>query len=103
MPAARGVGLFIRRSKWPSLTGQIDNGNFRRIAPDRSRPACSPAAGVLILVPIVALMWVGSYAKEGPEALGLPVLLLVPAAVGVHRRRLHLAGLRADPQRAPRR
>ncbi len=30
------------------------------------------AAGVLLLIPIIALMWVPSYAKEKPELWGFP-------------------------------
>ncbi len=30
------------------------------------------AAGVLLLIPIVALMWVPSYAKTDPELFGFP-------------------------------
>jgi membrane protein implicated in regulation of membrane protease activity len=30
------------------------------------------AAGVCLLVPVVALMWVGSYAKETPRLGGIP-------------------------------
>jgi hypothetical protein len=30
------------------------------------------AAGVCLLVPVVALMWVGSYAKETPKLGGIP-------------------------------
>ena len=30
------------------------------------------AAGVLLLIPIVALMWVGSYAKATPKLGGVP-------------------------------
>jgi hypothetical protein len=30
------------------------------------------AVAVLVLVPIVALMWVGSYAKEDPKLWGFP-------------------------------
>ena len=30
------------------------------------------AAGVLLLIPIVALMWVPSYARTEPELLGFP-------------------------------
>jgi len=29
-------------------------------------------AGVLVLIPIVALMWVGSYSKATPELWGFP-------------------------------
>jgi hypothetical protein len=30
------------------------------------------ACAVLVLAPIVALLWVGSYAKDGPELWGFP-------------------------------
>ena len=30
------------------------------------------AAGILLIIPIVALMWVGSYAKDTPELGGVP-------------------------------
>ena len=30
------------------------------------------AAGVLLLIPIIALMWVPSYTREDPELLGFP-------------------------------
>ncbi len=30
------------------------------------------AAGILLAVPIIALMWVSSYAKKGPELAGFP-------------------------------
>jgi membrane protein implicated in regulation of membrane protease activity len=30
------------------------------------------AAGVCLLIPVVALMWVGSYAKETPRLAGIP-------------------------------
>jgi hypothetical protein len=30
------------------------------------------AAGICLLVPVVALMWVGSYAKETPRLGGIP-------------------------------
>ena len=60
-------------------------------------------AGVLVLIPIVALMWVGSYSKETPKLWGFPFfywyqLLWVFIAVG-----LHLPGLPAGAQRPPRR
>jgi membrane protein implicated in regulation of membrane protease activity len=29
-------------------------------------------AGILLLIPIVALMWVGSYARETPRLWGIP-------------------------------
>ena len=38
-------------------------------------PAVTPErvlAGISLLVPIVALLWVSSYAKTGPEAGGVP-------------------------------
>lgn len=30
------------------------------------------AVAVLVLAPVVALLWVGSYAKKGPELWGFP-------------------------------
>ena len=32
-------------------------------------------AGVLLAIPIIALMWVGSYAKEGPALGGFPFFI----------------------------
>ena len=32
-------------------------------------------AGVLLAIPIIALSWVGSYAKEGPELGGFPFFI----------------------------
>ena len=29
-------------------------------------------AGILLLIPIIALMWVGSYARETPRLWGIP-------------------------------
>ena len=48
---------------------------------DRSdRPECAPptnkaliaVASVLLAIPIIALLWVGSYARETPKLLGFP-------------------------------
>jgi hypothetical protein len=42
---------------------------------DRGRqlpPGVMVAVAILVLAPIVALMWVGSYAKDGPRLLGFP-------------------------------
>jgi Protein of unknown function (DUF3311) len=47
----------------------------RELRVDHSRQlptGVAVAVAVLILVPIVALMWVGSYAKEGPQLWGFP-------------------------------
>jgi Protein of unknown function (DUF3311) len=47
----------------------------RELAPDRARPlppGVLAAAGVLILVPIVALMLVGTYANATPKLWGFP-------------------------------
>lgn len=41
----------------------------RRPAPPLSRKV---SASILLLLPIVALMWVGSYAKATPRLLGFP-------------------------------
>jgi Protein of unknown function (DUF3311) len=42
---------------------------------DRSRPlptGVKVAVAILVLAPIVALLWVGSYAKDGPRLWGFP-------------------------------
>ena len=45
-------------------------------------------AGVLLALPVVALMWVSSYSRDEPRLGGLPVLHLVPVPVGLpHARR----------------
>ena len=47
----------------------------RERPPDRTRPlppGVIAAVAVLILAPIVALMWVGSYANESPTLWGFP-------------------------------
>lgn len=47
----------------------------RELPPGRTRPLPTGvmiAVAVLILVPIVALMWVGSYAREDPRLWGFP-------------------------------
>jgi len=47
----------------------------RQLPPERTRPLPTGvmiAVAVLVLVPIVALMWVGSYAKEDPRLWGFP-------------------------------
>lgn len=46
-----------------------------RLPAPRRRPVLTPArvaAGVLLLVPFVALLWVASYAKAEPRLLGFP-------------------------------
>ena len=43
-------------------------------------------AGALLALPLVALLWVSTYAREGTRARRLPVLLLVPAPLGLPRR-----------------
>jgi Protein of unknown function (DUF3311) len=45
-----------------------DSGRRRRDLP----PGVVAAVVVLVLVPVVALLWVGSYAKDGPELWGFP-------------------------------
>ena len=47
----------------------------RELPPRRTGPlppGVLVGAGVLILIPIVALMWVGSYSKATPELWGFP-------------------------------
>lgn len=43
--------------------------------PDEGRklpPGVVAAVAVLVIAPFVALLWVGSYAKKGPELWGFP-------------------------------
>jgi hypothetical protein len=47
----------------------------RELPRNRARPlppGVIAAVAVLILAPIVALMWVGSYSQEGPRLWGFP-------------------------------
>ena len=60
------------------------------------------AAGVCLLIPLVALMWVGSYAKETPRLGGIPfffwyqfVWVFVTSALTYTAHRLVLAARRA--------
>jgi membrane protein implicated in regulation of membrane protease activity len=54
------------------------SGRPESVPPDRAvhmpptRTGFLVAAGVCLLVPLVALMWVGSYAKETPRLWGIP-------------------------------
>ena len=67
------------------------------------------AAGVCLLVPVVALMWVSTYAKEAPRLGGIPFFfwyqfawVLVTSALTYTAHRLVLAarGQRADGTRS---
>ncbi|GAB3688720.1 DUF3311 domain-containing protein [Angustibacter aerolatus] len=40
--------------------------------PPRIPPAAIAVVAVLLAAPVVALMWVSSYAKKGPELWGFP-------------------------------
>ena len=64
------------------------------------------AAGVCLLIPLVALMWVGSYAKETPRLSGIPfffwyqflwVFLTSGLTYAAHRLVLAARGQSADP------
>ena len=52
----------------------------REPAHDRGAPPTDTgkmvAAGVLLAIPLVALMWVPSYAKEDPKLFGFPFFFL---------------------------
>ena len=54
----------------PSDRGKPDRGLVVRMPP--SRLGLLAAAGVCLLVPVVALMWVSSYARETPRLGGIP-------------------------------
>jgi hypothetical protein len=47
--------------------GELRPGRIRPLP-----PGVIAGAGVLILIPIVALMWVGSYSKATPKLWGFP-------------------------------
>ncbi|WP_235532634.1 MULTISPECIES: DUF3311 domain-containing protein [unclassified Nocardioides] len=47
-----------------------DSGETRVVPP--ANKFMLVAAGVLLLIPVVALMWVGSYAKIEPRLWGIP-------------------------------
>ena len=58
-----------------STTDQADTGGPRRDEVDHdtvppARKGLLAVAGVLLLIPIVALMWVGSYSRVEPQARG---------------------------------
>ncbi len=60
-----------------SLPGMsLGDDTSREPTPDRGTPPTNMgmmvAAGVLLAIPIIALMWVPSYAKETPKLFGFP-------------------------------
>ena len=70
-----------------TTTDQADAGGPRRDEVDHdtvppARTGLLVVAGVLLVIPIVALLWVPSYAGRA-EALRLPLLLLVPVPLGL--------------------
>ena len=52
----------------------MDHDEIHRSTPP-ARTGLLVVAGVLVAAPIVALMWVSSYAKEGPELAGFPFFI----------------------------
>ena len=58
--------------------------------PHRLPPWVMITAGVLLAIPVLALLLVPVYARTGPGTLGIPVLLLVPVPLGRDRGRVHL-------------
>ena|SRR5436190_13411488 len=57
----------------------IDSGGAMDSAPEPARNGAPPTnttlmalAGICLIIPIVALMWVSSYAKEDPKLGGIP-------------------------------
>ena len=51
---------------------QIDRSDGAGDATPPTNKGLLVASGVLLLIPIVALLWVSSYAKETPEIAGIP-------------------------------
>ena len=64
-------------------------------APKRLPTGVAVTAGVLLAIPVLALLFVGLYADEDPELWGFPVLLLVPVRLGLPRLRVHLCRIPA--------
>lgn len=58
------------------MTQHPAEGAGRRVPVDDQPPptnkALLAAAGVLLAIPVVALMWVSSYARETPKLAGMP-------------------------------
>ncbi|WP_067434809.1 DUF3311 domain-containing protein [Nocardioides jensenii] len=52
------------------MTSGSENGTTPVVVP--ANKFMLAAAGVLLLIPVVALMWVGSYAKVDPRLWGIP-------------------------------
>ena len=52
----------------------MDNNIARETVPQSDMTRLT-AAGVLLMVPIVALLWVDTYAKAEPELLGFPFFI----------------------------
>jgi hypothetical protein len=77
--------------------------------PDEAPPtnkALLVVAGVCLLIPLVALMWVGSYAKATPRLWGFPfffwyqfVWVFITAALTYAAHRLVLLARRSAPPR----
>ena len=67
---------------------------------------CSWSAGILLAIPIVALLWVSSYARETPEARRVPFFfwyqflwVFITAALTYAAHRLVLAARQPEPVR----
>lgn len=83
-----------------------EGGSNREVAP--ANKFLLVAAGVLLLIPIVALMWVGSYAKVEPRLWNIPfffwyqfmwVFLCSAMTYSAHRLVLAARGLDAHGRR----
>ena len=52
----------------------MDHDEIHRSTPP-ARTGLLVVAGILVAAPIVALMWVSSYARSGPEVAGFPFFI----------------------------
>lgn len=85
------------------------SGSDRVVHMPPARTGLLVAAGVLLLIPIVALMWVSSYAKETPRLGGIPFFfwyqfawVFVTSALTYTAHRLVLAARGLGTDGAPR-
>ena len=64
----------MRRGEPADKIGGVENDIYRDMVPKTNMTRMF-AAGILLAVPIVALLWVGTYAKPEPVLLGFPFFI----------------------------
>jgi Protein of unknown function (DUF3311) len=95
-------------ARMPERDARSDTRSELNVTMPPGRTGLLVAAGVCLLVPIVALMWVSSYAKETPKLGGIPfffwyqflwVFLTSALTYTAHRLVLAARGRRDDEDR----